>query len=96
MPTGIIDVFDSSFKHVNMPSWAFQDRHLPKRYAPFNVQTLKGDVFVAYAKPDPATGKAAAGQGLGDRRRILPGWAAVGRVASRQSLNAPWGLAISP
>jgi hypothetical protein len=48
-----------------MPSWAFQDRHLPKGYAPFNVQTLKGDVFVAYAKPDPATGKAAAGQGLG-------------------------------
>ncbi len=31
--------------------------HLPKGYAPFNVQTLNGKIFVAYAKVDPKTGR---------------------------------------
>jgi uncharacterized protein (TIGR03118 family) len=91
-----IDVFDSSFNSVKTPSWAFQDRHLPKGYAPFNVQTLKGDVFVTYAKPDPTTGKEVKGKGLGFVDEYSPDGQFVARVASRGSLNAPWGLAIAP
>jgi uncharacterized protein (TIGR03118 family) len=93
---GRIDVFDSSFKPVTMPSWAFRDRHLPKGYAPFGVQKLADDVFVTYAKPDPATGKAAVGKGLGFVDEYTPDGRLVARVVSRQSLNAPWGLAIAP
>ncbi len=39
--------------------------HLPKGFGPFNVQTLNGRIFVAYAKVDPKTGDEIAGQGLG-------------------------------
>jgi uncharacterized protein (TIGR03118 family) len=93
---GKIDIFDSSFKPVTTPSWAFRDRQLPKGYAPFGVQKLGGDVFVTYATPDPATGKAAVGEGLGFVDEYTPDGRLVTRVASRQSLNAPWGLAIAP
>jgi uncharacterized protein (TIGR03118 family) len=93
---GEIDVFDSTFTPVTLPSWAFRDRHLPKGFAPFGVQKLGNDVFVTYAKPDPATGKSAAGKGLGFVDEYTTDGRLVSRVASRQSLNAPWGLAIAP
>jgi uncharacterized protein (TIGR03118 family) len=93
---GRIDVFDSSFKPVTMPSWAFRDRDLPNGFAPFGVQRLGSDVFVTYAKPDPATGKAAAGKGLGFIDEYTPDGRLVTRVVTRQRLNAPWGLAIAP
>lgn len=93
---GRIDVFDSSFRPVTMPSGAFHDRDLPKDYAPFGVQRLGSDVFVTYAKPDPATGKAAPGRGMGFVDEYTPDGRLVSRVATRQSLNAPWGMAIAP
>jgi uncharacterized protein (TIGR03118 family) len=95
---GKIDVFDSSFQPVATPSWAFQDGDLPEGYAPFGVQKLggDGDVFVTYATPDPVTHKAAAGKGFGFVDEYTPDGRFVARVASRQSLNAPWGLAIAP
>ena len=34
-------------------------------YRPFNTQTLNGNIFVAYDKADPATGRQAVGRGLG-------------------------------
>lgn len=91
-----IDVFDSSFNQVKTPSWAFRDRHLAKGYTPFNVQALNGDVFVSYAKPDPKTGKAAAGKGLGFVDEYTTQGRLIARVASRGSLNAPWGMAVAP
>lgn len=93
---GRIDVFDSSFKPVTMPSGAFQDRDLPNEFAPFGVQRLGSDIFVTYAKPDPATGKAAPGRGLGFVDEYAPDGRLITRVATRKSLNAPWGLAIAP
>src|SRR5262245_39693599 len=35
---GTVDVFDQNFKQVD----SFTDKHLPKGYAPFNVQVLDG------------------------------------------------------
>ncbi|TWD80279.1 uncharacterized protein (TIGR03118 family) [Kribbella amoyensis] len=91
-----IDVFNHKFHLVKQPRWAFQDRHLPKGYAPFNVQTLQGRIFVAYAKVDPATGEQQAGRGLGFVDEYTPTGRLVDRVVARGSLNAPWGLAIAP
>jgi uncharacterized protein (TIGR03118 family) len=95
-PRGKIDVFDSSFNLVTMPSSAFRDPHLPAGYGPFNVQTLKGEVYVSYGKPDPTTGIVAKGAGLGFVDEYTPDGQFIARVASNGPLNAPWGMAIAP
>jgi uncharacterized protein (TIGR03118 family) len=93
---GRIDVFDSAFARVTQPSWAFQDKHLPKGYSPFNVQTLAGRIFVAYAKVDAATGRSTSGRGLGFVDEYTVDGKLVDRIVSRDTLNAPWGLALAP
>jgi uncharacterized protein (TIGR03118 family) len=52
-----IDVLNASFQKVTL-SGSFTDPNLPAGYAPYNIQTLNGKLYVAYAKVDPATGKA--------------------------------------
>jgi uncharacterized protein (TIGR03118 family) len=91
-----INVFDSTFAQVSTPSWAFRDRHEPRGYAPFNVQALNGNIFVAYAKVDPKTGKSKDGLGLGIVDEYTVDGHFVARVASHQTLDGPWGLAIAP
>jgi uncharacterized protein (TIGR03118 family) len=93
---GRIDVFDNTFAQVTLPSWAFRDRSIPRGFAPFNAQAINGDVFVTYAKVDPTTGRSQAGVGLGFVDRYTVDGKLVARVAARQTLNAPWGLAIAP
>jgi uncharacterized protein (TIGR03118 family) len=93
---GRIDVFGSGFQHVTEPSWAFKDIFVPKKFAPFNVQTLNGDVFVTYAEPDPANGREIVGKGLGIVDEFTPDGRFVARIATGGALNAPWGVAIAP
>ncbi len=93
---GRVDVFDSSFNQVELPSWAFQDRHLPKGLVPFNVQALNGHVFVTYDAVDKTTGREQLGVGVGAVDEFTTDGRLVARIATRQSLNAPWGLAIAP
>jgi uncharacterized protein (TIGR03118 family) len=82
-------------------SHPFVDPSLPLGYAPYNIQTLNGKLYVTYAKVDPATGKASAGAGQGfvnvfnlDGSPGLPN--GLVRLVTHGSLNAPWGLAIAP
>ena len=94
---GRIDVFDSSFKPVKTASWQFRDRFVPKGWTPYNVQTLNGDVFVTYAKPNPAGHGDVVGKGLG----VVDEYDAAGHFISRiaspgDKVNVPWGLAIAP
>jgi uncharacterized protein (TIGR03118 family) len=93
---GRIDVFDGAFQPVQLPWRAFRDFSLPRGYAPYNVQTLGGRIFVTYAKPDPKTGRATRGQGLGFVDEFTTDGKLVTRVASRSTLNAPWALALAP
>ena len=62
---GRIDVFNSTFGKVKTARWQFRDPRLPRGYRPFNTQTLNGNIFVAYDKADPATGRQAVGRHLG-------------------------------
>ena len=73
----------------------FTDPNLPTGYAPFNVQNVNGQLYVAYAK-----------QGAGDDEEAGPGNGYVSvfdlqgnfvrRFASQGNLNAPWGLTMAP
>jgi uncharacterized protein (TIGR03118 family) len=65
-------------------------------YAPFGIQNIGGQIFVAYAKQDAAGEDEVAGPGFGyvdayDAMGML-----VGRIASAGDLNAPWGMAMAP
>jgi uncharacterized protein (TIGR03118 family) len=46
---GVVDVFDGSFKPVEVPG-GFRDPSLPSGFAPFGIQNLNGDLYVTYAK----------------------------------------------
>jgi uncharacterized protein (TIGR03118 family) len=89
-----IDVFDGSFGLV--PDSGFEDPTLPAGYGPFNVQTIGGRVFVAYAKQDEDAEDEVAGQGLGFVDVYDLAGNLLGRVAQHGQLDAPWGLALAP
>ena len=93
--TGSVDVFDGTFKRVEAPG-GFLDRHLPRGFLPFGVHTIGGDVYVTYAKADPATGQSAHAPGLGVVNVFDPDGRLLRRVATRGALNAPWGVALAP
>jgi uncharacterized protein (TIGR03118 family) len=92
---GKVDQWDSAWNPIVAPG-AFVDRHLPRGFAPFGIQTLAGNVFVTYAKQPATPGPEVDGPGLG----IVDEYSATGvfehRVGSFGGLNAPWGLAWAP
>ena len=91
-----IDVFDSSFKPVALPLSAFTDPTIPMGFAPFGVQAINGDIYVAYAKQDAARHDDVKGKGLGFINVFDPNGHLIRRVASRGRLNAPWGMTLAP
>lgn len=91
-----IDIIDSQFHGAPAPPGLFRDPFLPRGYAPFNVATLGGHVFVAYAKQGPDRRDEVHGRGLGFVDEYTTYGLLVRRVASRGPLNAPWGMAIAP
>jgi uncharacterized protein (TIGR03118 family) len=90
-----VDVYNGSFV---LQSWtgAFVDPGIPDGFAPFGIQTLNGMIFVTYAKQDADAGDEIAGEGLGFVSAFGTDGSFLGRVASGDDLNAPWGLAWAP
>jgi uncharacterized protein (TIGR03118 family) len=91
-----IDVFDSSFKAVTLSAGAFSDPGLPSGFAPFGIQAINGDIYVAYAKQDDAKHDDVPGQGLGYVSVFDPNGKLIRRVVSQGALNAPWGMVLAP
>jgi len=93
---GRIDVFDASFKPVTLAHGAFSDPSLPSGFAPFGVQAINGDIYVAYAMQDKDRHDEVQGKGLGFVNVFDPNGHLIKRVVSRGRLNAPWGMALAP
>jgi uncharacterized protein (TIGR03118 family) len=91
-----IDVFNGAFQRLTLPAPFFNDPKLPRGYAPFNVLTVGDAVYVAYAKRSADGTSDVDGRGLGFVDRYTDIGVTVSRVASRGTLNAPWGMAIAP
>ena len=88
-----IDVFDTHFNLVHLG--AFDDQHLPKGFAPFNVQNIGDSLYVAFARLDPRTNDEVAGAGLGFVDVFTPGGRLKQRLEHGDWLNAPWGLVLA-
>jgi uncharacterized protein (TIGR03118 family) len=95
---GRIDVFDASFHtvHLGEDHQAFADHRIPHDFSPFNVQNIGGDLYVTFAKRDPATNDDVKGAGLGYVDVFSPGGRLLRRLEHGDWLNAPWGLAQAP
>jgi uncharacterized protein (TIGR03118 family) len=93
--TGSVNVFDCSFTPVNLGPGAFVDPDLPAGLVPFNVQDIRGDIYVTYA---PA--------GLQNMRFAPFGAGAVAvfdkdgnflrQPVAGSRLAAPWGITLAP
>jgi uncharacterized protein (TIGR03118 family) len=100
--TGAIDIFTGSFipagfVHGTGSPGSFIDPNLPSGYAPFNIQNLGGDLYVAYAQRDPADpAEELPGAGLGFVDVFTPTGVLIRRLVTGGVLNAPWGLALAP
>jgi len=90
-----IDVYDGDFNRVRS-HWRFRDRFLPRHYAPFNVASINGLVYVSYAQQDAAHEDDVAGPGHGFIDVFSPGGRFIDRFASQGVLNSPWGMTIAP
>jgi uncharacterized protein (TIGR03118 family) len=92
---GTIDVFDSNYKPFPLPN-GFQDSKLPAGYAPFNIQSLGGNLYVAYALQNTGKNFSVSGAGDGYVDVYDTSGNLLHQLIAGGSLNAPWGLAIAP
>jgi len=94
--SGTVDVFDSSFSHIILSQGAFTDPEIPDDFAPFNVQNIDGDLYVAFAQRDTGNYNATAGIGLGYVDVFDPRGDLLMRLQPGPWMNAPWGMALAP
>ena len=66
--------------------------HIPRGFAPFNIQNIGGSLFVTYAKQDPARHDDVAGAGLGFVEIFSPAGKHIGHLEHGSWLNSPWGV----
>lgn len=107
--SGSIEVYDSSFKRVRLQGGAFVDSDNDhddndqgpgfkgqNNFAPFNVQAIGTNIYVAYAKQDPDKMDEVAGRGLGNVTVFDTAGRRLQKLEHGDWLNAPWGIAMAP
>jgi len=90
--SGRIDVWDTAWSEMH---FSFRDKSLPSGYAPFNIQAVGSWLYVTYAEVGP-DGRDVAGAGKGFVDIFNTDGSFVERFASRGTLNAPWGVTMTP
>ena len=93
---GTVDVFgpngpDGQFT-LTTTDGGFIDPDIPAGYAPFGIETVDGNLFVTYAKQNPAKHDDVAGPGNGFVDVFDTDGHLLRRFASRGPLNSPWGV----
>lgn len=87
-----VDIFDGQFRQVG----SFTDSTVPSGFAPFNVQSLNGSLYVSFAKRQTNGTDDVAGVGNG----FIDVFDSTGhlqrRLVSNGPLNSPWGMTIAP
>ncbi len=97
-----VDVFDSSFKPVTSgfplmtTGVPFSDTNIPSGFAPFNIQNIQGNLYVAYAMQDSNGLYAVRAPGAGYVDIFDTSGKLLKRFAAGAPLDAPWGIAMAP
>jgi len=91
---GRIDVFDKNFALVSGKT--FTDSTLPSGFAPFNIRSLNGKLFVLYAKQNATKVDEEDGSGNGYIDVFNTDGTFSSRFTSQGSLNSPWGITLAP
>jgi len=96
---GTVDAYDMSMNLIGQ----FSDQRAKPGYAPFNVQSVAGHIFVTFAKQDMDKEDDVPGPGnglidifnpqTGRFRRFATGSDAGGFL---RAINSPWGVALAP
>ena len=89
---GEVDVYDENFKLVKKSG--FSDPSLPKKFAPFGIRNINGQIYVTYAMQGPGEKDDVAGPGNGFINIFDTSGNFVKRLVSNGNLNSPWGLAL--
>jgi uncharacterized protein (TIGR03118 family) len=92
---GKIDVFNSSFSPASVPG-GFNDPSIPSGFAPFDIKTIDGQLYVTYAMQDPAKHDDVAGPGNGFVDVFDTNGNLMRRLVTGGALNSPWGLSVAP
>ena len=100
-----VEVYDTNFKRVRLGEGVFDpdgdgdhdddDRgaaHVPRGFAPFNVQNIGGSLFVTYAKQDALRHDPVGGDGLGFVEIFTLAGKKIGHLEHGDWMNAPWGV----
>jgi uncharacterized protein (TIGR03118 family) len=93
---GRVDIYDQNFINVNEKYGSFRDDEMPAGYAPFNIRAIGNILVVTYAKqlaPDNEDDEAGPGNGYVNLFRT--DGALIKRLASRGTLNSPWGIEVT-
>jgi uncharacterized protein (TIGR03118 family) len=90
--TGRVDTYDENFNRVN--PGGFVDPDLPRRFAPFGISNINGEIFVTYAKQAPGGRDDEPGPGNGFVNVFDTSGNLIRRLISQGHLNSPWGLAL--
>jgi uncharacterized protein (TIGR03118 family) len=103
--SGKVEVYDTTFQRVHLGDDAFDpdgdeghgqdDRgaeHIPRGFAPFNIQNIGGTLFVTYAKQNAARHDDVAGDGLGYVEIFTTSGKRIGHLQHGSWLNSPWGV----
>lgn len=93
---GTVEVFDGGFNPVSLKHRAFRIPGIDRRFVPFNIQNVGGNLVVTFAFREPGAEDEQHAPGLG--------WVAVfdtdGNLLQKlehgKFLNAPWGVTLSP
>ncbi len=94
--SGRVDVFGGAFRPVLTAEGAFTDPDIPDDFAPFNVQDIGGELYVAFAKQDADGRNAVNGDGLGYVDIFDTSGNLLMRLQQGPWMNAPWGMALAP
>src|SRR5579884_1406338 len=91
--SGKIDVFDANFKPVtSLPFTAL----LPAGYAPYNIQSFGGKLWVTYAVQNAQKNNVVFGAGNGAVMTFNFNGTPAGFATGGGPLNAPWGVVVAP
>ena len=90
-----IDVFNGTFAVTSVPG-GFTDSAIPSGFAPFNIWTLNGKLYVTYAKQNSGGSLDVAGPGNGFVDVFDFNGNLLTHLISNGALNSPWGVALAP